>query len=243
MIQLFFIILIIIIFLIYYFKFFQHLEYWENNEFPPKLSFNEENYIKAILALGVNLTLAHKENYGKKNLEIRRYLKKQFPDRINVHEDFIEALGSQVSTQSVCSWLNQYHGKFDELELVLFYVRLISIDGIVTNKEQEEIDYIARHLGVESIEYQQYIDYVNKSYYSRESKSYTITRPSIHTALAYFGFDKTPTVKELKEKFRQKVKSCHPDLFSTATDAEKKILESKFNELQKFYNEILVEIG
>lgn len=229
--------------MIYYFKIFQHLEYWENNEFPPKLSFNEENYIKAILALGVNLTLAHKENYGKKNLEIRRYLKKQFPDRINVHEDFIEALGSQVSTQSVCSWLIRYQGKFDELELVLFFVRLISIDGIVTNKEQEEIDYIARHLGIESIEYQQYIDYVNKSYYSRESKNYTSSRPSIHTALTYFGFDKTPTIKELKEKFRQKVKSCHPDLFSTASETEKKLLESKFNELQKYYNEILVEIG
>ncbi|MFN5983365.1 MAG: hypothetical protein ACK479_07870 [Fluviicola sp.] len=243
MIQLTFISLIIIICLIYYFKIFQHLDYWENNEFPPKLSYNEENYIKAILALGINLTLTDKESYGKKNLEIRKYLKKQFPDRINVHEDFIEALGSKVSTQSVCFWLKQHFGKFDELELVLFYVRLISIDGIVTNKEQEEIDYIARHLEVESIEYQQYIDYVNKSYYSRESNTYTNSRTSINAALIYFGFDKTPSIKELKEKFRQKVKSCHPDLFSTASEAEKKILESKFNELQKYYNEILVEIG
>jgi hypothetical protein len=233
----------VVIFLVYRFSGFRYLEYWENNEFPPNLRFNENSYVMAVLALGINLTLAERENYGKKNLEIRRYLKKQFPDRINVHEDFIEALGSRVSTQSVCFWLKKHFSKFDELELVLFYVRLISIDGIVTNKEQEEIDYIARHLGVESFEYQQYIDYVNKSYYSRESKSYTSSRPSIHTALSYFGFDKTPTVKELKEKFRQKVKSCHPDLFSSASETEKKILESKFNELQKYYNEILVEIG
>jgi hypothetical protein len=219
------------------------LEDYESNEFPNYTSFSKAKFIEAVCAIGVNLCMIDKKDFGKKNIEIRKYIKKVYPKEIDVREELSNAIKYPKNTESVCWWLKHQTNNFDELEFILFCVHLVSIDGLVSAKEQTEIDRIAEYLGVANYEYQQYIDYVNKSYYSRESNTYTNSRTSINAALIYFGFDKTPSIKELKEKFRQKVKSCHPDLFSTASEAEKKILESKFNELQKYYNEILVEIG
>lgn len=218
-------------------------EAYESSEFPNYSSFSKSKFIEAVCAIGVNLCMFDKKDFGKKNIEIRKYIRKVYPKEIDVREELSNAIKYPKTTDSVCLWLRNHTNNFDELEFILFCVHLVSIDGLVSAREQSEIDRIAEYLGIANYEYQQYIDYVNKSYYSRESKSYMSSRPSIHSALSYFGFDKTPTIKELKEKFRQKVKSCHPDLFTSATDAEKKILESKFNELQKYYNEILVEIG
>lgn len=221
----------------------EYEEPYESVEFNNTFFYTKAKFISAICSLGANLCKLDLKDYGKKNIEIRRYVKKVFPDEIDIREELALAIRYQKTTESVCVWLKRQKEHFDELELIIFCVRLVSIDGLVSSKEEAEIDFIAKYLDVEKIEYQQYIDYVNNSYQSRQSSSYSSTRPSITTALNYFGFDKTPTVKELKDRFRQKVKSCHPDLFSSASDSEKKILESKFNELQKYYNEILVEIG
>lgn len=219
-------------------------ESYESKEFNNSFFYSKSKFISAVCALGTNLCKLELKDFGKKNIEIRRYIKKVFPDEIDIREELALAIRYQKTTESICVWLNRQKDHFDELELIVFCVRLVSIDGLVSSKEEAEIDFIAKYLGVEKIEYKKYIDYVNQSYANQENQNTTKRSVSLlNEALNYFEFKSLPSINELKVRFRQKVKVCHPDLFVNANDQEKKELERKFNELQKYYNEILVEIG
>ncbi|MFN6084177.1 MAG: hypothetical protein ACK476_04535, partial [Fluviicola sp.] len=68
------------------------LEDYESNEFPNYTSFSKAKFIEAVCAIGVNLCMIDKKDFGKKNIEIRKYIKKVYPKEIDVREELSNAI-------------------------------------------------------------------------------------------------------------------------------------------------------
>ncbi len=218
--------------------------YWKKKRFPSFYLYNKKNFIKAITCIGIKLTRIERNDQKLKLGLINKYVNQVFNNYGNIRSLLVSENYQAATNVSVCAWLRKHLDKFDEFAFVLFCVQLIAIDGHVNSKEQSEIDEIAKLLGVSKIEYQAFIDRVNEKFFSKEEKNFT-DRPKYedtNLALQFFGFKVIPTIVQLKSDFRKRVKTCHPDLFPTIAPEKKKELEFKFNELQKYYNELLLII-
>jgi len=109
------------------------------------------------------------------------------------------------------------------VQVIRFLLDLAQCDGELSERENYFIFRIAGYINVNDVQY-------------RNIKK----EPVITSITAYqiLGVQSTATVAEIRTAYRRLVLQYHPDRNKTATEAEKKLLAQKFQQIQEAYDQL-----
>lgn len=231
-----------------YFYFTRHRRLWRKGIYPPKLKFSQDNLLEAYLSLSARMLGNEK---GKRGIQVKfidRYFNRYFPmANYDFADSLVFSMRHPIQVSSVCGWLNERLLKDNERAQVLFFLAgIASLNGKIEVRERMFLEQLRLELSI-SKEIMEHIYSVyasfNAHFEERKSK-----RPMRKTARAelfrkILGVDASYTEKALKTAYRKLAKMYHPDTIVKGTDAQKKMAEDKFLEIQAAYEFLLANLN
>ena len=236
----------IVIGLSIYFYFTRHLRLWKKGIYPPALKFSEDNLLEAYLSLSVRMLGKEKGKRAIKVQFINSYFNRYFPmANYNFADSLVFSMRHPIQIPSVCAWLNAQLPKESERAQVLFFLAgIASLNGKIEVRERLFLEIIRQELSI-SAEILEHIYSVYASFnaHFEERKSKRPMRKSTRVDLyrKIMGVSSSDDEKALKKSYRRLAKMYHPDVMIGATDAQKKMAEDKFLEIQAAYEFLLEE--
>lgn len=130
------------------------------------------------------------------------------------------------------SILNDRIGREQKLDILQFLYNLLLVDGVVSVRERNVLENIAKALGVFKTDFD--------NLFTRSNNSY-ITQPHdyIYKYYEILGVSKNVSDEELKKAYRKLVLKYHPD----RTNLNAKEAAIKFQIVQEAYDKIRVQRG
>ncbi len=161
---------------------------------------------------------------------IKAFYQKQFGEQQAAYHMGVlkELLKKDIPLKQVCEQIRYFMEHSARLQLMHFMFGIAHADGHVHSSEERVIQQIASYLGISSRDYQS----LRAMFYKDASSAYKILEVS-----------KNVTEDELKKAHRRMVKKYHPDKLKDLGEAQMKIGETKFIEVQKAYEQIKKEKG
>lgn len=220
----------------------RHARSWRNGILPASLKFNQDNLLEAYLALGARLILLDYKSSKGKTQFINQYFNRYFRSQnYDFGDSLIFSMRYPIKIETVSSWLNEHLIKEGERAQVIYFLTgLALINGKLSQRELAFLQEMNAQLGLK-IENLRRIIAIYRSYYEAKEKSEKETRqkrPSADLKKQYreiLGVTTNATPEELKKTYRKLVKQHHPDVFANASDAQKRMAESKFIKIQEAY--------
>ena len=232
---------------IYFYKT-RYARLWRKGIFPEKLKFNQDNLLEAYLALGALLVLADYANSKNKTQFINQYFNRYFPkENYSFGDSLLFSMKHPIKIDTVCNWLNQHLTTEAEKEQVIYFLTGIAlIDEKATHREIAFLSLMNEKLQLKPESLHRIIS-IYKAYFARKKReeAQTNVRTSNGSTNLYYeilGLSKEATTTEIKKAYRKLAKVHHPDLFTSAPEAQQKIAQEKFIEIQEAY-EALMERG
>lgn len=146
----------------------------------------------------------------------------------NAFKLFNGILKRKVSTTQVCAQIRAHMDHASRLQLIHFLFGVAKADGLVNEKEIEEIRKISGYL------------YVNpRDFESIKAMFYDITI----NAYLILEIEENTTNDEVKKAYRKMVKKHHPDKLQHLGDEHVKGAQEKFRQIQKAYETIQKKRG
>lgn len=224
-----------------YFYFTRHARSWRKGIFPPKLKPTDDNLLEAYLALAAKLMLLNTISLKGKTQFINDYFNRYFKiSNYNFGDSLVFSLKHPIKEKTITDWINSnWESRSIRIQIIYFLVGLAIQTGKLTNRELIFIEQINQNLGF-SVDDLNRIIAIYTSYYQekqRQSKhSPNETQTKQFTYLKILGLESNYTKIDLKSAYRKMAKLHHPDNYATSSDAQQKIAEEKFIEIQKAYD-------
>lgn len=237
----------IVIGLSIYFYFTRHSRLWKKGIYPPKLKFSQDNLLEAYLSLSALMLRSEKEKRGVQVQFINRYFNRYFPmANYNFGDSLVYSMRHPIQLPSVCSWLNREIPKDSERAQVLFFLAgIASLNGKIDMRERLFLERIRLELSI-SKEILEHIYSVYESFNAHfEERKTQLPMQKLKREELYRKILDVPVnadAKTLKQAYRRLAKMYHPDTMVDATEAQKKMAEDKFNEIQNAYDFLLNEL-
>ena len=134
----------------------------------------------------------------------------------------------QVSAANICALLRSRTRYESRLQLIHFLFSIANADGHVTQSEVNEINNIARYLGIQLRDFES----IKAMFFQNPDSAYKILE-----------IEKTATVSEIKSAYRTMAKKYHPDKLVHMDEAYQKGAEEKFRKVQEAYEQLQKERG
>lgn len=115
-----------------------------------------------------------------------------------------------------------------KIMLLQLCLSIAGADGLVDEKELTLIEYIARRIGIPSVQYENIL----ASYRKKEIDYYAV-----------LGLTKNATNDEVKKAFREAALKYHPDRYASQSPEMQKRATEKFKEINQAYEEIKKQRG
>ena len=236
----------IVIGLSIYFYYTRHTRLWKKGIYPPSLKFTQDNLLEAYLSLSARMLGNEKGKRGIQVQFINRYFNRYFPmANYNFADSLVFSMHHPIQIPSVCAWLNERLPTESERAQVLFFLAgIASLNGKIDVREQQFLEVLRLELALskEVLEHI-YSVYASFNAHFEERKSKRPMRKSTRVELyrKVLGVTGTYDEKALKKAYRKLAKMYHPDVMIDATDAQKKMAEDKFLEIQSAYEFLLEE--
>ena len=131
-----------------------------------------------------------------------------------------------ISTRQVCLQIRQMMQHASRLQLIHFLFGIAKADGLVTEKEEHQINTIASYLGISHNDYES----IKAMFYNSSDSAYKILE-----------IDKTATPDEIKKAYRTMAKKYHPDKVIHLGEEHQKGAEEKFKQVQEAYEQLQKE--
>lgn len=231
-----------------YFYFTRHRRLWRKGIFPPKLKFSQDNLLEAYLSLSARMLGNEK---GKRGIQVKfidRYFNRYFPmANYDFADSLVFSMRHPIQIPTVCGWLNERLPKDSERAQVLFFLAgIASLNGEIEMRERLFLERIRLELSI-SKEIMEHIYSVYASFnaHFEERKSKRPMRKTTRVDLfrKIMGVDASYDEVSLKKAYRKLAKMYHPDAIVNGNDAQKKLAEDKFLEIQAAYEFLLGELG
>lgn len=237
----------IVIGLSVYFYYTRHTRLWKKGIYPPKLKFSQDNLLEAYLSLSARMLRNEKGKRGVQVQFINRYFNRYFPmANYDFADSLVFSMHHPIQIPSVCGWLKDRLPKESERSQVLFFMAgIASLSGEISARERRFLELIRVELEVStSILEHIYSVYASFNAHFEEQKSERPMRKSRRVELyrEILGVAANADEKALKKAYRGLAKLYHPDLMVDATDAQKRMAEDKFMEIQNAYAFLLEEV-
>lgn len=114
------------------------------------------------------------------------------------------------------------------LQMIHFLFGIAKADGFVTQNEVLVIQEIARHLGIQSRDFES----IKAMFFDNPDSAYKILE-----------IEKTASISEIKSAYRTMVKKYHPDKILHQDEAYKRGAVEKFRKVQEAYEKLQKERG
>lgn len=234
----------IVIGLSIYFYHTRHRRLWKQGIYPPNLKFSQDNLLEAYLSLSARMLQNDKGKRGVQVQFINRYFNRYFPmANYNFADSLVFSMHHPIQLPSVCGWLNARLTKDTERAQVLFFLAgIASLNGKIERRERLFLDKIRIELKISK----EILDHIYSVYASfnahfEERKSERPMQKSTRLDLyrSIMGITVDDDEKVLKKAYRRLAKMYHPDAIVNGTEAQKKMAEDKFLEIQKAYEFLL----
>ena len=141
---------------------------------------------------------------------------------------FNGVLKRQVPTTTICAQIRQNMDHDSRLQLIHFLFGIAKSDGIVNEKEIEEIRKIAGYLYVNQRDFIS----IKAMFYNSSESAYQILEISSQASNDL-----------IKKAYRKMVKKYHPDKLQHLGEEHVKVAEEKFRKVQKAYESIQRQRG
>jgi len=161
-------------------------------------------------------------------------------------DSLVFSLKNPIQIPSVCSWLNERIPKESERAQVLFFLAgIASLNGKIEMRERLFLERIRLELSI-SKEILEHIysvyESLNAQFEERKSKRPMRRESKIDLYRKILGVTESDDGKAIKKAYRKLAKMYHPDVMTDATEAQKKMAEDKFLEIQTAYEFLLDEL-
>jgi DnaJ like chaperone protein len=229
-----------------YFYFTRHRRLWRKGIYPPKLKFSQDNLLEAYLSLSARMLRNEKGQRGIQVQFIDRYFNRYFPlSNYQFADSLVFSLKHPIQIPSVCSWLNERIPKESERAQVLFFLAgIASLDGKIQMRERLFLERIRLELSI-SKEILEHIysvyESLNAQFEERKSKRPMRRESKANIYRKILGVTESDDEQTIKKAYRKLVKMYHPDKLANATEAQQKMAEDKFVEIQNAYEFLLRE--
>ena len=227
-----------------YFYATRHRRLWKRGIFPPKLKFTQDNLLEAYLSLSARMMGKEKGKRAVKVQFINRYFNRYFPmSNYNFADSLVFSMRHPIQIPSVCAWLNAQLPKDVERAQVLFFLAgIASLNGEIEPRERQFLERIRVELNLSTeVLNHIYSIYASFNAHFEERKSQRPMRKTDRLQLYrnILGVDATADKAAIKKAYRTLAKQYHPDTLVNPTDAQKKMAEDKFNEIQNAYEYLI----
>lgn len=228
-----------------YFYFTRHARLWRKGIFPQKINPTEDNLLEAYLSLAAKLMLLNTKSLKGKTQFINDYFNRYFKmANYNFGDSLVFSLKYPIKEKTVTDWINlNWKSESMRVQVVYFLVGLAIQTEKLSIKEMTFIQQINKQLGFD-IENLNRIIAIYTSYFEekqRQSKTKIVQPIDKSTYLKILGLNKKHTKTELKSAYRNMAKLHHPDNYATESEAQQKIAEEKFIEIQKAYESLSIQ--
>ena len=232
----------IILGMTWYFYKTRHARSWRKGILPPKLKFTEDNLLEAYLSLGARLILLDYKSSKGKTLFINEYFNRYFKSsNYDFGDSLLFSLRHPIQIETASSWLKAHlKDEGARAQVIYFLTGLALIDGTIHRKEVAFLEEMNRQLGLSPGNLKRIIA-IYQSYHKtkkkEEAKSKQSSRPAakVNNYREILGVSSSADAVEIKKAYRKMVKLHHPDVFATASDAQKRMAEARFIKIQEAY--------
>ncbi|QIE60005.1 DnaJ domain-containing protein [Rasiella rasia] len=134
----------------------------------------------------------------------------------------------QISAANISALLRSRTRYESRLQILHFLFSIANADGYVTQPEVNEINNIARYLGIQLRDFES----IKAMFFQNPDSAYKILE-----------IEKSATVSEIKTAYRTMAKKYHPDKLIHMDAAYQKGAEEKFRKVQEAYEQLQKERG
>jgi DnaJ like chaperone protein len=232
--------------LIWYFYKTRHARLWRKGIYPPNIKFSQENLLEAYLALGSLLILADYDKVKGKTQFINQYFHRYFTEEnYNFGDSLLFSLRHPIKIETVCDWLNAHLKEEGERAQVIYFLTgLAFLNETLTERELKFLQLMNDKLHLPKENLNRIIS-IFKSYKSTQnSKSGKQPKVKMDREKVYreiLNVSSSASNEEIKKAYRKLVKLHHPDVFANASDAQKKLAEDKFIQIQEAYEHLVAK--
>ncbi len=228
--------------LIWYLYKTRHARSWRKGILPPKLKFNQDNLLEVYLSVGARMILLDYQHYKGKTQYINQYFNRYFREsNYNFADSLVFSMQHPIKVESACTWLNEHLKEEGERAQVIYFLAgLALLDGTIRKQELAFLTLMNRELGLDDANLRRIIAIYESYHQSRqeEAKKTSRRRPSIDRLAGYrtiLGISTSANQEEIKKAYRKLVKQHHPDAFANASEAQRRMAEAKFIQIQEAY--------
>ncbi len=220
----------------------RHARSWRKGIYPPKLKLTEDNLLEAYLALGSLLILLDYKASKDKTKYINSYFNRYFvKSNYNFGDSLVFSMRHPIKIDSVSDWLAQHLvSEGERAQVIYFLTGLAMLDGTLSQRELQFLEVINRKLGLAKENLERvisiYSEYKAQNKSTEDKRSRQPKKPSeAHRYAAILHLSLQPSLVELKKRYRALAKEHHPDRFSQSSEAQQRLAQATFQEIQAAY--------
>lgn len=221
----------------------RYTKYWYKGIVPPKMKFNQDNLLEVYLSLAAALMILDPhESKGKVNY-INQYFNHYFKgSNYDFGESLIFGMHHPIQIATASDWLNaNLATEGEKAQVIYFLAGIASKEGKFKPNEIKFLAILNESLGMGDNNLKR-VFAIYESYTKERTKSNSNSNneSAILRALKILSLNGNPSTEEIKKNYRKLVKLHHPDMFANASDAQRRIAEDKFRQIQEAY-ELLMD--
>lgn len=223
----------------------RHGRSWRQGIVPPTMKFNQDNLLEVYLSIGARMILLDYKSHKGKTVFINQYFNRYFRGaNYDFGDSLIFSMKHPVQIETACAWLNSHlkeEGK--RAQVIYFLAGLAMINGKLTPRELAFLTVVNTQLGLDAANlrrivtmYERYHDAQREQQQQEQSSRTKRTKlDKAEQFRAILGVERGASPEDIKKAYRKLVKLHHPDVFSTASDAQKRMAAEKFIQIQEAY--------
>jgi DnaJ like chaperone protein len=224
-------------FALFFYSFYQRVQ-WNKKFTFGNLKFDNENLLGAHVVLSALLIQADRKAYREKVDYMNKYFHRYFPDhKLHFTEMMNDAFKKPIDVKQACSWLKKHLEPKKRLQVIYFLAGLTVVDGGMDRRETALLREMSSLLELTPKEFDSIIAMYNQKRERTRSRPLSqSSRISLHKlACQVLGVSEHADKIEIKKAYRSLVKKHHPDRFASESEAEQRIANERFLEIQMAY--------
>lgn len=219
----------------------RHTRSWRKGKFPQKIPFNQGNLLEAYLSLGARMILYNSGETSSKVQFISLYFQRYFTiANYNFGDSLVFSLQHPIQIDTVTTWLKQHLEEEGQRSQVIYFLTGLALTrGKIGSREFAFLSKVNELLDLSPIHLDRviaiYASYQQRKKTEEKKQSTGKAQSSSKLYRTILDVPENADFTTIKKAYRKLVKLHHPDVFVNASEAQQKLAEEKFVEIQKAY--------